>query len=55
VRIADISHVEAVWRAGERVDLDQLARTAAEVFERGPTSPMDQLGAQRFIPATAAG
>ena len=55
VRIADISHVEAVWRAGAQVDLGRLASTAAEVFQRGPTSPMDQLGAQRFIPATAAG
>ncbi|MDP2293024.1 MAG: amidohydrolase family protein [Actinomycetota bacterium] len=54
-RIADISAVDAVWRAGERVNLADLAETAAEVFSRGPTSPMDQLGCQHYVPATAAG
>jgi len=52
-RIADISAVEAVWRAGQRVHLTDLAATAADVFRRPPTSPMDQLADQRYIPATA--
>lgn len=54
-RIADIGAVDAVWRAGEQVDLAALAATAAEVFDRGPTSPMDQLGHQHYVPATATG
>ncbi|HQZ32896.1 MAG TPA: amidohydrolase family protein [Ilumatobacteraceae bacterium] len=51
-RISDISGVQAVWHAGRRVQMDDLAATAAEVFQRPPTSPMDQLAGQRFIPAT---
>jgi imidazolonepropionase-like amidohydrolase len=52
-RIADISHVHAVWRAGTPVDLDGLAARAAEWFARGTSSPVDELAAQRYIPAAA--
>lgn len=51
-RIADLSHVTAVWRTGSRVDLTELAATAAKVFQQAGASPMDQLSAQRYIPAT---
>lgn len=54
-RIADISDVEAVWRAGQRVNFADLTATAADVFSRAPVSPMDQLARQRYIPTTAMG
>jgi len=51
-RIADLSHVVGVWRTRSRVDLTELAATAAKVFQQAGASPMDQLSAQRYIPAT---
>ncbi|MBI5089901.1 MAG: amidohydrolase family protein [Actinobacteria bacterium] len=53
-RIADITAVHAVWRAGQRVDVARLAEQAAAWFGSMPPSPMDDLAERRYVPATQA-
>lgn len=51
IRIADISRVNSVWRAGKEVDLEGLAMQAQRVFESSLSSPVDQIARLRYIPA----
>lgn len=53
VRIADLSRVIRVWRAGDALDPAALATGARTAFARDADSPVDQLAKLRYIPATA--
>jgi imidazolonepropionase-like amidohydrolase len=52
-RIADLSTVRMVWRGGTPSSPCTLASAAVASFGGEPTSPVDQIAAQRYIPATA--
>jgi imidazolonepropionase-like amidohydrolase len=51
-RVADLAGITSTWLAGVELDHDGLARDAAAQFARPATSPVDQLAALRYIPAT---
>lgn len=53
-RIADLSRVAGVWRAGAEIDLAGLADRAREVFAQPASSPVDQLAELRYVPATVS-
>ena len=51
--IADLSRVAAVWCRGVEIDLVGLAERADDLFPQLSPSPLDDIAARRFVPATA--
>ena len=52
-RIAHLSRVAAVWCRGAEIDLAGLGDRADELFPSLSPSPLDDIAARRFVPATA--
>ena len=46
--------MRAVWQQGREIDLAGLAPRADETFPHLSPTPLDAIGARRFIPATVA-